>query len=178
MSRRHRPKKQDPEVLRTEREILHVEEQILRTEEQILHELHRLHPHLTASIVLQFSGASIMANNTLSLTVGQSSVGTITPLLTDGVTPSGGTVSGATFSIPADPSFSAVDNGDGTLTVTGVAASAAAVTGTASATVTDTDSAVSTFTATFTITVIDAVVTPPPAEATTASIVVSFSAPK
>ncbi len=153
---------------------------ILRSNEEILHELrsihHELHPRrLTQSICVKFSGETTMPNNVLTLNVGQSSIGTITPLLADGVTPSGGTVSAASFSIPADPSFGAVDNGDGTLTVTGVAASAAPVTGTASCTVTDTDGAVSPFSTSFTITV--SAVTPPPPVATTASIAVSFSDP-
>lgn len=113
--------------------------------------------------------------NTLILNVGQSSIGTITPLMADGVTPSGGTVSAASFSIPVDPSFAAVDQGDGTCLITGVAASATPVTGTATCSVTDSDGAVSTFSASFTITV--SAVTPPPPVATTASIVVSFSDP-
>lgn len=112
--------------------------------------------------------------NTLTLNVGQSSTGTITPLLADGVTPSGGTVSAASFSIPADPSFAATDNGDGTLSVSGVAASTAPVTGTASCTVSDLDGAVLSFSTSFTITV-SAVVIPPVAN--TASIGVSFSTP-
>ena len=111
----------------------------------------------------------------VTLNVGQSTIGTIIPLLADGVTPSGGTVSNASFVIPVDPSFAAVDNADGTVTITGTAASAAPETGTASAAVTDTDGAVSTFTTTFTVTVV--AVTPPPV-ATTASIAVSFSTPK
>lgn len=164
MSRRKRNK--ETEILATEREILHVEE-------KILHELHELSHHRTASISLHFTGASQM--NSLSLTVGQSSIGTITPLLADGVTPSGGAVSAASFSLPPDPSITAVDNNDGTITITGIAVSAAPVSGTASATVTDVDGAVSTFTTSFTIIV--AASTAPPPVATTASIAVSFSTP-
>jgi hypothetical protein len=169
MSRR-KNKNQDAAILRTEREILHVEE-------RILHELQELHPHTprTASISLQFSGETTMPNNVLDLNVGQSSTGTITPLLADGVTPSGGAISNAVFSIPPDPSFSATDNADGTVTITGLAVSAAPVTGTASATVTDGDGVVSTFSTSFTVTV--AAGTPPPPTATTASIAVSFSIP-
>lgn len=116
-----------------------------------------------------------MANNVLTLNVGQSSTGTIVPLAADGITPSGGAVSNPVFSIPPDPSFSALDNGDGTVTITGLAASAAPVTGTATCTVTDTDGAVSTFSAFFTVNV--TAVVPPPPVATTASIVVQFSTP-
>lgn len=184
MSRR--PKnKTDEKLIQTEREILHVEEAVLRREDEILHveeENHRIleeierrlrHPQLTHSIRINFSGAITM--DTLTLNVGQSSTGTITPLGADGVTPSGGTVSAASFSIPPDPSFTAVDNGDGTCLITGVAASAAPVTGTASCTVTDPDGAVSTFSTSFTITV--SAVAPPPPVATTTSIGVSFSTP-
>jgi hypothetical protein len=175
---RHKPHNDD-------QKILHIEEEILReTREtrEIAQETHReveelerrLRPkRLTKSIAISFSGASTM--NTLTLNVGQSSIGTITPLAADGVTPSGGTVSAASFSIPTDPSFGAVDNGDGTVTVTGLAASTSPVTGTASCTVTDTDGAVSTFTQTFTITVAGG--PPPPPPATTTSIGVSFSTP-
>jgi len=168
MSRRNHPKNEDSAILRAEREILHVEEEILR-------QLHKLNPHhqRTASISLQFSGDLIM--NSLTLAVGQSSIGTITPLAADGITPSGGAVSNPSFSITPDPSFSAVDAADGTVTITGIAVSAATVTGTASATVTDTDGAVSTFSQSFTVTVV-AGTTPPPT-ATTASIGISFSTP-
>jgi len=169
MSRR-KNKNQDAAILRTEREILHVEE-------QILHELHELHPHVprTALIALQFSGEIAMPNNVLTLNVGQSSTGTIVPLATDGVTPSGGAVSNPVFSIPPDPSFSATDNTDGTVTITGLTVSAASVTGTATCVVTDTNGATGSFTQTFTITV-NAGSPPPPTE-TTASIGISFSTP-
>jgi hypothetical protein len=157
--------------------ILHVEQEILHVEERILHELEELRPHShsTKSIAIHFSGETNMPNNVLTLNVGQSSIGTITPLLADGVTPSGGAISNPVFSIPPDPSFSATDNADGTVTITGIAVSAAPVTGTASATVTDTDGVVSTFSASFTVTV--AAGTTPPPTATTASIAVSFSTP-
>lgn len=152
-------------------------EKIVILDEEILHELRAIRRELapkpsTKSIGIKFSGALTM--NTLTLSVGQSSIGTITPLLADGVTPSGGAVSNPSFSIPPDPSFSAVDNADGTVTITGLAVSAATVTGTASATVTDTDNAVSSFSQSFTVTV-TAGTTPP--VATTASIGVSFSTP-
>jgi hypothetical protein len=168
MSHRNRPKNEDSAILRAEREILHVEEEILR-------QLHKLNPHhqRTASISLQFSGDLIM--NSLTLAVGQSSIGTIIPLLADGVTPSGGAVSNASFFIPPNPSFSAVDNADSTVTIVGLAVSAATVTGTASTTITDQDGAVSTFSQSFTI-VVTAGTTPPPT-ATTASIGISFSTP-
>lgn len=113
--------------------------------------------------------------NSLTLAVGQSSTGTIIPLLADGITPSGGAISNASFSITPDPSFSAVDNADGSVTIVGLAVSASPVTGTASATITDHDGAVSTFSQSFTI-VVTAGTTPPPT-ATTASIGVSFSTP-
>jgi len=177
MSRR-KSKNKDAAILRAEQEILHIEEALLRETRETHRDVERierfLHPkRATQSIKVSFSGASAM--NTLNLNVGQSSIGTITPLSADGVTPSGGVVSNATFSIPPDPSFTAVDNSDGTVTITGVAVSAAPVTGTANATVTDTDGAVSTFSASFTITVATGTVTPP--TATTASIGVAFSTP-
>lgn len=177
---RRKSKNKDAAILHVEQEILHVQEEILRETREThrdVEEIERrlLHPNLTKSIAIQFSGAITMPNNVLTLNVGQSSVGTITPLLADGVTPSGGTVSAASFSIPTDTSFAAVDNGDGTLTVTGTAVSAAPVTGTASATITDSDGAVSTFSTSFTITV--AAGTTPPPVATTTSIAVAFSTP-
>jgi len=180
--KRHHPNDNDAKLLHTEREILHVEEAILRREDEILRderETHReveeierrlCHPQITFGIAIKFSGASTM--NTLVLNIGQSSIASIVPFLADGTTPSGGTVSGVTFSI-SDPSLTITDNGDGTSTITGIAASSAPVNGTASATVTDTDSAVATFTQSFTVTVN----APVPPTQLTQSIGVSFSTP-
>lgn len=114
-----------------------------------------------------------MPNNALVLNIGQTSQASIQPLLADGVTPSGGTVSAASYSF-SDPSATVVLNPDGlTATVTGIAASSGPVSGTASCTVTDADSVVSTWTQTFTITT-NAVV--PPAQLTQ-SVAVQFSTP-
>ena len=100
-----------------------------------------------------------MADNALVLNVGQTSQASIAPFLADGVTPSGGTVSGVSFSF-SDPSATVVLNADGvTATCTGVAASSGPVSGTASCTVTDTDGAVSQWNQPFTITT-NAVVPP------------------
>ena len=86
-----------------------------------------------------------MANNTLVFNVGQSSQASIVPLLADGVTPSGGTLSNVVYDF-SDPSATVVLNPDGvTATCTGVAASSGPVAGSASCTVTDTDGAVSTW---------------------------------
>jgi len=150
----------------------------IRLLEEILHELRSIRrelapKHFTQSIAIVFSGDFIM--NTLTLNVGQSSIGTITPLAADGVTPSGGTVSAASFSLPVDPSITAVDNSDGTITITGIAVSVATVSGIASCTISDPDGAVSTFSQSFTVTVVG--VTPPPPSATTASIGISFTTP-
>jgi hypothetical protein len=126
----------------------------------------------TASITVKFSGAT-MANSVV-LNVGQTSQASITPLLADGVTPSGGALSNVIYSF-TDPSATVVLNSDGvTATVTGVAASTAgAVTGTAQATVTDTDGAVATFSQGFTVLVNAAV---PPSQLTQ-SIAVNFTTP-
>jgi hypothetical protein len=117
-----------------------------------------------------------MPNNALTLNVGQASQASIQPLLADGITPSGGTLSAVSYSF-VDPSATVVLNADGlTATVTGVADSAGvAVSGSATATVTDTDQAVFTFTQAFTVTTI--AVTPPPPAQLTQSIAVAFSTP-
>ena len=147
---------------------------------KIVHEIEReLRPQpqpLTRTIAVHFTGESVMPNNALTLNVGQASQASIQPLLADGITPSGGTLSAVSYSF-VDPSATVVLNADGlTATVTGVADSAGvAVTGTATATVTDTDQAVFTFTQAFTVTTI--AVTPPPPAQLTQSIAVTFSTP-
>ena len=114
-----------------------------------------------------------MANNALVFNVGQTSQASIQPLLADGVTASGGTVSGVSYTF-SDPSATVVLNADGlTATATGVAASVGAISGSAACTVTDTDSVVSTWSQVFTITT-NAVV--PPAQLTQ-SVAVQFSTP-
>jgi hypothetical protein len=134
----------------------------------------RLIKPITASITNVFSGDSLMANNALVFNVGQTSIDTITPLLADGVTPSGGTLSNVivTFS---DPSATFVLNPDNTVTFTAVAASTGGtpVNGTTQATVTDTDGAVATFSQGFTV-LVNAVV--PPSQLTQ-SIANVFSVP-
>lgn len=138
--------------------------------------LHRLHPRLTASIANVFSGASAMPNNVLVFNVGQTSVDTITPLLADGTSPSGGTLSNVSVAF-SDPSATAVVQPDNTILFTGVADSAGvAVQGTTTATVTDTDGAVFTFSQGFTVTTVGPVTPPPPAQLTQ-SIANVFSTP-
>ena len=155
---------------------------------QILDELRKIHVDThriaqflepqpdTRSIAVRFTGAQMQPNNTCVLTVGQTSQASILPLLADGITPSGGTLSNVAYNF-SDPSATVVLNADGlTATVTGVAASTSGpVSGSASCTVTDTDGAVSTFSTSFTITITSGTVTPP--AATTTSIAVSFSTP-
>jgi hypothetical protein len=145
--------------------------------EEILYELRAIRrelkpKRLTAAVAVQFTGG-FMANNALVLNVGQTFQASIEPLLADGVTPSGGTLSNVSYTF-SDPSATVVLNSDGlTATVTGVAASTGAVSGSASCTVTDTDGVVSTWTQAFTITTNGAV---PPAQLTQ-SVAVQFSTP-
>lgn len=93
-----------------------------------------------------------MPNNQLVFNVGQLSTASIQPLLADGITPSGGTLSNVAYNF-SDPSATVVLNPDGvTATCTAVAPSNGPVTGTATCTVTDTDGVQSNWTQTFTIT--------------------------
>jgi hypothetical protein len=148
-------------------------DQIEHTLHKIERDLERQHQRITASIAVQFKGDSPMANNALVLNVGQTSQASIQSFLADGVTPSGGSLSGVSFTFN-DPSATVVLNADGiTATVTGVAASAGPIAGSASATVSDTDQVVSTWTQAFTITTNGVV---PPAQLTQ-SIAVQFSTP-
>lgn len=126
----------------------------------------------TASIANRFTGDSPMADNALVFTVGQTSIDTITPLLADGTTPSGGVVSGVAVTF-TDPSATFVINADQTVTWTAVSASTGPVSGSVACTVTDTDGAVSTWNQGFTIQTNGVV---PPAQRTQ-SIVNRFSAP-
>lgn len=162
----------EPEDENIEREILRTEEEELKVLRKIEHDLHP--PTLTAFIGILFTGEdNVMSFNTLTLNVGQTSTASITPLLADGVTNSGGTLSAVTYTF-TDPSATVVVNADGlTADVTGVAASTGPVTGTAACTVTDTDGVVSTWSQAFTITT-NAVV--PPAQLTQ-SVGVSFTTP-
>lgn len=91
-----------------------------------------------------------MANNVLVFNVGQTSTDTITPLLADGVTPSGGVLSNVAVTF-SDPSATAVVQPDNTILFTGVAASSGPISGTTSCTVTDTDGVVSTWNTAFTV---------------------------
>jgi hypothetical protein len=155
------------------------EKEILEVLERILHELrvirHELAPKkLTASVAVQFTGDSIMANNVLVFNVGQTSQATLAEFLADGVTPSGGVPSAVTFTF-SDPSATVVLNSDGvSATCTGVAASTGPVSGSVAFTVTDTDGVVSQWTQAFTITT-NAV--PPPPTQLTQSVAVQFSTP-
>jgi len=168
MSHSHKP---EPPKNRQLEELIELERAELRSLREIARELKP--KSLTASITVKFSGESIMANNALTLNVGQTSQASIQPLLADGVTPSGGVLSAVSYTF-SDPSATVVLNSDGlTATVTGVAASTGAITGTASCTVTDSDGVVSTWTQAFTITTL-AVVPPAPL---TQSVAVQFSTP-
>jgi hypothetical protein len=132
---------------------------------ELLHEvLRRLRPKpITAHVANVFRGGTQMADNVLVFNVGDTAVDTLTPRLADGVTPSGGVVSGVTVSF-SDPSATAVVQADGTILFTGVAASTSPVSGSASCTVTDTDGVVSTWTVAFTVTT--NAVAPPPQQLT------------
>ena len=114
-----------------------------------------------------------MANNTYVMNVGQSQPGVITPLLADGTTPSGGTVSNTVVTF-TDPSATFAVSADGlTITFTGVAASTGAVSGSVAFTVTDTDGVASKWTDAITVTV-----NAPPAQLTqSAPIVVGTATP-
>ena len=133
---------------------------------------HYLKPkHLTRTIAVLFTEGVVM-NNVLVFNVGQKSTASIVPLLADGVTPSGGTLSNVAYNFN-DPSATVVLNSDGlTATCTGVAASSGPVGGMATCTVTDTDNAVSQWSQSFTIQT-NAV----PPQQLTQSVAVQFSTP-
>jgi hypothetical protein len=188
----HRSHKDDlSKILHTERQIEHetegdlnadltligVAKEIRTTLREILAEL-RTPQRLTTSAIIQFSGGITVANNALTLNVGQTSTATIVPVLADGVTPSGATLSAVSFAF-SDPSATVVLNSDGqTATVTGVADSAgAAVSGQALFTATDTDGAVAQFSQGFTITTVGTIAPPPPSQLTQSGIV-TFSTPQ
>ena len=161
---------------RLHREVLHEVREIKHEVREIRREL-RPKKALTHSIAIRFTGDSVMPNNTLVFNVGQTSQASIVPLLADGVTPSGGTLSNVVYSF-SDPSATVVLNTDGvTATCSGVAASTGPVAGSASCTVTDTDGAVSTWTQPFTITTHAVTPPPPPPSQLTQSVVVAFSTP-
>ena len=146
---------------------------VLHIVREIERELRPQPQPLTRSIAVQFTGEPPMPNNAMTLNVGQPSQASIQPLLADGITPSGGTLSAVSYSF-ADPSATVVLNADNlTATVTGVAPSVGAISGSASCTVTDTDSVVSTWTQAFTITTLGVV---PPSQLTQ-SVAVQFSTP-
>lgn len=146
---------------------------VLHIVREIERELRPQPQPLTRSIAVQFTGEPPMPNNALTLNVGQTSQASIQPLLADGITPSGGTLSAVSYSFAA-PSATVVLNADNlTATVTGVAPSVGAISGSASCTVTDTDSVVSTWTQAFTITTLGVV---PPSQLTQ-SVAVQFSTP-
>jgi hypothetical protein len=173
---RARAKDEEQELRRIASQILCSACEILRLEDEKRkhhkHHKHHHHEHRTTSIAIQFGENNTM--NSLSLTVGQESTGTIVPLEVDGVTQTPGAVVSAQEYVISDPSLEATTNADGSVTILGIAAGST-VSGTASATVTDADGAVAQFTQTFTVTVSAAVVTPP--TGLTTSIGVSFTAP-
>lgn len=156
-----RKNREDREI----REILDLEREILR----------ELHPkRLTQRISIRFTGETTMANNAVTLNVGQTSTASIQPLLADGVTPSGGTLSNVSYAFVQPTTAATVElNSDGvTALVTGVSNSSGTILGTATATVTDTDGAVTTFSQSFTVTV-----NAPTPQQLTQSIAVQFTAP-
>ena len=135
MSHHHKPEQRKNWQLE---ELIELEKAELRSLREIANEL-KPKP-ITAEIANRFSGESSMANNALVFNVGQTSVDTVTPLLADGITPSGGVLSNVSVAFN-DPSATAVLNPDNTITFTGVADSAGiAVGGTTTATVTVFDS--------------------------------------
>lgn len=146
-------------------------EKLVILDEEIIHELRAIRRELepkriTKSIANIFSGDAPMPNNVLVFNVGQTSIDTVTPCLTDGVTPSGGVVSDVVVTF-SDPSATAVVQPDNTVLFTGVADSAGvAVAGSTSATITDTDGVVSTFTTPFTVTTVGVTPPPPPTQIT------------
>ena len=155
-----------------EQEIIDLLEQILHAAKRIEREIARERQRITASIANVFSGENVMPNNALVFNVGQTSTDTVTPLLADGVTPSGGVVSNLTVTFN-DPSATAVVNGANTILFTGIAPLTGAISGSVSCTVTDTDGAVSTWTQAFTVQTNSVV---PPAQLTQ-SIANVFSTP-
>ena len=148
-------------------------EQYLRDE--ILHV--ELYLHLTHRVTNVFTGDTPMSVNTLVFTAaGQISTDTITPYLTDGVTPSGGVVSNVVVTF-ADPSAKFVINPDNTVTFTAVADTVGGlpVDGKTAFTVTDTDGAVSQWKVSFAVLV--NILTPPPPTQLTQSVANVFSTP-
>lgn len=157
----------DPEVVKLLKKLIHIACRIERNTAR---------PEtLTHSIANVFSGES-MANNVLVLNVGQTSIDTITPLLADGVTPSGGTLSNVVVTF-SDPSASAALQPDNTVLFTGLAATVggAPISGITACTVTDTDGAVAQFSQSFTVLVNGT--PPPPPTQLTQSIANVFSTP-
>lgn len=139
------------EILHFQRETLQRIEQVERTVHRIERELISLQPKpLTASVANVFTGDFTMADNALVFNVGQTAIDTLTPRLTDGVTPSQGVVSNVVVTF-SDPSATAVLQPDNTILFTGVAASAAPVSGSTALTITDTDGVVSTWNVPFTV---------------------------
>ena len=162
------------------RELIEVSREQLAVQRNIYHDVHKIlvliqPKQLTAAIAVRFTGATAMQpNNTLVFNVGQTSTASLMPLLVDGLTSSGGTVSNVTYNFN-DPSATVVINSDGlTAAVTGVADSGgSAVSGTATCTVTDTDGVVSQWTQSFTIQTNGG--TPPPPQQLTQSVAVQFT---
>lgn len=155
-------------LLKQNREILKLVREVLRDVQP--------KSTLSRSSAVLFTGDGTMANNVLTLNVGQTSTASPITYLADGVTPSGATYSAATYTF-SDPSATVVLNSDGvTATVTGVAPSTGAVSGSVAFTATDTDGAVSAWTQAFTITT-NAVAPPPPPSQLSQSSAVQFSTP-
>lgn len=124
-------------------------EHVNRRLNEIEREINKPKP-ITASVANVFTGDVTMADNILVFNVGQTAIDTLTPRLTDGVTPSGGVISNVVVTF-SDPSATAVLQPDNTILFTGVAASAAPVSGSTALTITDTDGVVSTWNIPFTV---------------------------
>ena len=132
----------------------------------------------TKTVANVFTGDTAMSVNTLVFTAaGQTSTDTITPYLTDGVTPSGGVVSNVVVTF-ADPSAKFVINPDNTVTFTAVADTVGGlpVDGQTAFTVTDTDGAVSQWKVPFTV-LVNIPTPPPPPTQLTQSVANVFSTP-
>jgi hypothetical protein len=162
-------------IERIEVKTVHYEGQILGILDRIRHNL-PTPTTISRSSAVQFTGESItMANNALTLNVGQSAQASPVTFLADGVTPSGATYSASTYTF-SDPSATVTLNSDGvTATVAGVATSTGPINGSVSFTATDTDGAVSTWTQPFTVQT--GTVAPPPPSQLSQSSALQFSTP-
>ena len=108
---RHEEKEILKRLLRESKENAEEIARVLHIVREIERELRPQPQPLTRSIAVQFTGEPPMPNNALTLNVGQTSQASIQPLLADGITPSGGTLSAVSYSF-ADPSATVVLNAE------------------------------------------------------------------